>query len=105
MCHTEVMRSLPILFICAFGLAQAPQQPGQPRPDITIRENVSVGIAPATVRDRGGPSAGGPHLQDFEPFHNSKQLKRNADASRVPAIAEIATQHWPRLTDSVHRTP
>ncbi len=87
------------MFICAFGLAQAPQQPGQPRPDITIRENVSVVIAPTTVRDRGGSFVDGLQLQDFELYDNGKLQKINADVRDEPLSLVVAIQKSSNLND------
>ena len=99
MCHTEIMRGILILFLCSLGLAQAPQQPGQPRPDINIRENVTVVIAPTTVRDRSGSFVDGLQLQDFELYDNGKLQKINADVRDEPLSLVVAIQKSSNLSD------
>lgn len=101
MCHTKGMRAALMLLICAAGFAQAPQQPGQPKPqeDVTFTEHVNVVIAPTTVLDKHGDYVNGLQLQDFELFDNNKLQKITADVHDQPLSMVLAVQRSANLND------
>lgn len=97
----RAMRNTMAVLVWTACFAQAPTPPADSDSEGPIRANVSVVIAPTTVRDKSGDFLNDLKLEDFELYDNNELQKIEADIQHEPLSLLVAVQRSADLDNAL----